>query len=269
MSADFVDVPDGYLYYEQRGTGPDVVFINAGLADLRMWDSTVSWLADVARVTRWDTRDTGLSSEATGPFSEIDDLTAVLDAAAVSRAILVGCSNGGRQALAYAHRHPDRVAHVCVVGGSFGEFPDPSPEELLAREEMKRTFTQIEHVLATEGIRAAITLDVDSWCPALDEPLRRQLIGWEVANSHVLTMEVAHGVELDPPIQTRFAELTTPVSVLVGGRDFQGTQLWAKRLADQAPNATLQVLPEADHFAMLSAPEEFKQFLTRALETSR
>lgn len=27
---DFVDVPGGYLYYEQRGHGPDVVLLNGG-----------------------------------------------------------------------------------------------------------------------------------------------------------------------------------------------------------------------------------------------
>ena len=48
---DFVHVPGGYLYREQRGHGPDVVLLNGGLADLRMWDATVEWLAGRARVT--------------------------------------------------------------------------------------------------------------------------------------------------------------------------------------------------------------------------
>ena len=33
----FVDVPGGYLYYQQQGHGPDVVLINGGNVDLRMW----------------------------------------------------------------------------------------------------------------------------------------------------------------------------------------------------------------------------------------
>ena len=41
---DFVDVPDGYLYYEQHGEGPDVVLVNGGFADLRMWDATADHL---------------------------------------------------------------------------------------------------------------------------------------------------------------------------------------------------------------------------------
>ena len=80
-----------------------------------------------------------------------------------------------------------------------------------------------------------------------------------------MTMEDWHGEELDPPVKHRFAELTTPISVLVGARDFQGTQLWAQRLATEAPNATLELLPDADHMPMLSTPAAFRDFLTRAL----
>lgn len=75
------------------------------------------------------------------------------------------------------------------------------------------------------------------------------------------------GRELDPPVKTRFAEITTPVSVLLGGRDFQGTALWARRLANQAPSATLTVIPDADHFPMLSTPQEFERILREVLQS--
>ncbi|MFF1822787.1 alpha/beta fold hydrolase [Kribbella sp. NPDC058245] len=134
MRGHYVDVPDGYLYYEQHGDGGlDVVLLNGGLADTRMWGPTVAWLAKFARVTTWDYRDNGLSSPSFSPYDEIADLLAVLDAAGISRAVLVGSSDGGRRALAFAHRHPKRVSKVCALAPSFGEFPDPSPvEEALA-----------------------------------------------------------------------------------------------------------------------------------------
>ncbi|WP_460653366.1 alpha/beta fold hydrolase [Kribbella endophytica] len=262
---DFVDVPGGYLYYEQHGEGPDVVLLNGGLADLRMWDSTVEWLAERARVTTWDYRDTGLSAPAYGPYGELDDLTAVLDAAGVSAAVLIGSSEGGRRALGYAHRHPERVTRACVVAGSFADFPDPSPEESAARATMRAHFEQHAKVLAADGIPAAAALDVAAWCPAVDVADRRLLVGLQIANSRVMTMDTYRGTELDPPIKTRFAEVTVPVSILVGERDFQGSQLWARRLAAQAPYAQLVVLPAADHMPMFSAPKAFRQFVESAL----
>ncbi|WP_279580121.1 alpha/beta fold hydrolase [Fodinicola feengrottensis] len=78
-------------------------------------------------------------------------------------------------------------------------------------------------------------------------------------------METAHGMELDPPVKTRFAEIVPPIAVFTGGRDFDGTQLWARRLADQAKEATLLVVPEADHSPIFSVPERFERFLRDAL----
>lgn len=261
----FVEVPDGYLYYRQCGRGPDVVLLNAGLADVRMWDTTVAWLADIARVTTWDYRDTGLSSWSSRSYSEIDDLEAVLDAVGVARATLVGVSDGGRQALAFAHRHPDRVAKVCVVCGSFGEFPDPSARETAARQQMREVFAEVEKHLRSQDVLAASVVDVDAWNPAVNPADRRRLIGWHVANARILMMEHNHGVELDPPVKTRFAEIGIPVAVFAGGRDFEGTQLWARRLADQAPRASLFVAPDADHSPMFSDPEQFGRFLREAV----
>jgi pimeloyl-ACP methyl ester carboxylesterase len=265
----FIDVPDGYLYYEQSGTGPDVVLLNGGLADVRMWDSTVSWLSDSARVTTWDCRDRGLSSTSVAPYSELDDLAAVMDAAGIDRAVLVGVSDGGRQALAFACHRPERVVRVGLVAGSFGEFPDPSVDEEAARVVMRAHFARQAELLAIGDIPAAAANDIAAWCPAVNESDRRLLIGLAIANSRIMTMTEDNARELDPPVKTRFAEIAVPVSVLVGGQDFQGTQLWAARIADQIPQAELTVLPEADHMPMFSAPAAFRQFVSHVLTPNR
>ncbi|GAA3230875.1 alpha/beta fold hydrolase [Dactylosporangium siamense] len=261
----FIDVPGGYLHSRTHGQGPDVVLLNAGASDLRMWESTVAWLGQVARVTTFDYRDMGLSSRATEPYSELDDIEAVLDAAGVDAALLVGVSDGARRALAFAHRHPQRVRRVVAVCGAFGEVPDPSPEESAARQVMLDHFARLEQVKADEGVHAAAALDIGGWGPALGPDDRRLMVGLQVANSYWMLLEESLGYELDPPVKTRFRELTTPISVVVGGHDFEGTRLWAQRLAEQAPDATLSVIAEGDHFPMLSAPEEFSRIVLAAL----
>jgi 3-oxoadipate enol-lactonase len=268
----FADVPDGYLYYQTCGQGQDVVLFNGGTADLRMWDTTTAWLTQIARVTTFDYRDTGLSSPGTAPYSEVEDITAVMDDAGVQSAVLIGCSEGGRRALSFAHQHPERARQVVVVDGAFGDFPDPSPEETAAWQEMLTKFTEIDRVLAAEGVRAAAEADLDAWGPALGCHDRRLLIGLQVANTHRIMLQdflggEYLGRELDPPVKTRFQEITPPISVLLGGRDFKGSALWAQRLANQAPTATLTIIPEADHFPMLSAPQEFERILRELLQS--
>ena len=261
-----MDVPGGFLYYQTRGEGQDVVLLNAGAADLRMWETTVAWLADVARVTTFDYRDTGLSSFGTEPYSEIEDTAAVMDAVGAHSAVLVGISIGARRSLAFAHQYPERVSRVIAVGGSFGEFPDPSPEETAARQEMEDHFAHVASVRASGDQYAGAAADIDGWAPALDSHDRRKMIGLQVANSYWVALEDYLGSELDPPVKTRFSEIATPISVLVGGRDFKGTQLWARRIADQAPHASLTVVPEADHFPMFSAPQQFERIVGDALD---
>ena len=267
----FVDVEDGYLYCEVRGRGRDVVLFNGGTADLHMWRSTVEWLAEIARVTTFDYRDTGLSSAGTRPYSEIDDVAAVLADAGIDAAVLVGNSEGGRRALAFAHQHPRRAGRVVVVNGSFGAFPEPSAGEADAWQEMLDKFTEIDDALVKSGVRAAAEVDTDAWGTALDPYHRRKLIGLQVANTHRVMLQDFlairyFGRQLDPPIKTRLHEIATPITVLIGERDFRGTRLWAQRIADQAPDATLIALPEADHFPMLSAPHQFERILRDVLQ---
>jgi non-heme chloroperoxidase len=255
----FVDVPDGYLHYRQRGQGPDVVLVNGGGVDLRMWDSTVVWLADIARVTTWDCRDTGLSSASDEPYDEIEDLAAVLDAAGVARATLVGVSIGGRQVLAFAHRHPDRVAKACVVGGSFNEFPDPSEQESAAWQTMLVQFAEREKLLRGSGSYAAAAWDADGWSPALSPDDRRRMIGWQVANDRIMYLEEYNGVELDPPVKTRFAEIAVPRRGLLRRPRLRGYPAVGPAIGEPGPpghpvrGPGVRPLPDAVHARALRA----------------
>ncbi|MGA8113161.1 MAG: alpha/beta hydrolase [Actinocatenispora sp.] len=265
MIGQFVDVPGGFLHYQTHGQGQDVVLLNPGSADLRFWETTLPWLAEIARVTTFDYRDTGLSSPGTESYSEIEDIAAVMSAAGVHSAVLVGPSDGARRALAFARRHPHRVSRVVAAGGSFGDFPDPSPAETAARRTLLDHFARREQARASGGAYAEAAVDVDGWTPALDSYHRRKMIGLAVANDYLITLDKYLGCELDPPIKTRFAEISTPISVLVGGHDFEATRLWAQRLVNQAPDASLTLLAEADHFPMLSTPHQFERFLRETL----
>jgi non-heme chloroperoxidase len=131
---------------------------------------------------------------------------------------------------------------------------------------MRAHFAQQAEILATGDIPAAAANDVAAWCPAVNESDCRLLIGLAIANSRIMTMTEDNARELDPPVKTRFAEIAVPVSVLVGAQDFEGTQLWASRIANQVPHADLSLIPEADHMPMFSAPNAFHTFVIGCLQ---
>lgn len=80
------------------------------------------WLAELARhhtYIRYDQRGCGLSDREVSDLSLdawVGDLEAVVDSLKLRRFPLIGMSQGGAVAVAYALRHPERVSHLVLVG---------------------------------------------------------------------------------------------------------------------------------------------------------
>jgi pimeloyl-ACP methyl ester carboxylesterase/DNA-binding winged helix-turn-helix (wHTH) protein len=117
------------LAYAISGGGPPLVKAANWLSHLGYdWESPVwrHWLAELSdrfRLVRYDERGCGLSDWDVKRFSFedwVDDLEAVVDAAGLDRFPLLGISQGGPVAIAYAVRHPERVTHL-VLFGSFAQ----------------------------------------------------------------------------------------------------------------------------------------------------
>ncbi|QHE86994.1 alpha/beta fold hydrolase [Hydrogenophaga sp. BPS33] len=80
------------------------------------------WLTELARdhqYIRYDQRGCGLSDSTVADFSLdawVGDLEAVVDSLGLRRFALIGMSQGGAVAIAYAVRHPERVSHLVLHG---------------------------------------------------------------------------------------------------------------------------------------------------------
>lgn len=71
------------------------------------------------RLLRYDGRGLGLSQRDIPPLSFeqiVQDLETVVDRAGFERFALIGLSQGGASAIAYASRHPERVSHLILYG---------------------------------------------------------------------------------------------------------------------------------------------------------
>lgn len=119
--------PDGTcVAYALAGAGPPLVKAANWLTNLEQeWGSPIwsHWLHELARdhrLIRYDERGCGLSDWDVPEFSFdawVDDLELVIDAAGVDEPFtLLGLSQGGAVAIAYAVRHPERVARLVLVG---------------------------------------------------------------------------------------------------------------------------------------------------------
>jgi len=122
----FCTASDGVrLAYATMGNGPPLVKVANWLSHLDYdWESPVwrHWLVELSRrftLVRYDERGCGLSDWDLPQFSFeewVDDLESVVDAVGLDRFPLLGISQGGPVAIAYAVRHPERVSHLVVFG---------------------------------------------------------------------------------------------------------------------------------------------------------
>jgi pimeloyl-ACP methyl ester carboxylesterase len=122
----FCTAPDGVrLAYAIHGKGPPLVKAANWLTHLEFdWESPVwrHWLEGLGKghtLVRYDERGCGLSDWEVEDLSLeawLSDLETVVDAAGLDRFALLGVSQGGAIALAYAVRHPERVTHLVLYG---------------------------------------------------------------------------------------------------------------------------------------------------------
>lgn len=122
----FVTSADGTrIAVASIGTGPPLVRAAHWLSHVEYdLESPVwrPWLAELSRghrYVRYDQRGSGLSDRQVTTQSLdawVGDLEAVVDALALERFALLGMSQGGAVAIAYATRHPERVSHLVFVG---------------------------------------------------------------------------------------------------------------------------------------------------------
>ena len=122
----FCTTGDGVrIAYATTGKGPPLVKVASWMNHLEFdWESPVwrHWITELARdhcYVRYDERGCGLSDWTVADLSFeawVRDLETVADAAGVERFPLLGVSQGGPIAIAYAVRHPERVSHLILYG---------------------------------------------------------------------------------------------------------------------------------------------------------
>jgi class 3 adenylate cyclase len=141
LSASFVTTTDGVrIAWSELGTGLPLVLVRGWITHLELtWAEPafrefVTHLATHHRVVRFDTRGSGLSDrEITYPGLDdlVLDVEAVIDALELDvsdRVVLWGSTFGGPIAIAYAARHPERVARM-VLDGTYANGREAWPPE--------------------------------------------------------------------------------------------------------------------------------------------
>lgn len=257
-----VRVPHGRLTVETTGGGGagTVALVHAGVADRRSWDGVVPALAERYRVIRHDMRGFGDSPPPTAPYSDAEDLTAVLDAVGVARAAVVGNSYGGRVALEFAGLHRERTAALALLAA-----PLPGHDWSPAT----RAYAEAEETALERGdLDQALSLNLDMW-------VRGPLRSWDaVLRGHAATVReamrtaLAHqhltdrfGRSALPELLDGLGAWELPTLVAHAAFDLPDFRTVAERLAATIPGASPHAVADAGHLIPLEQPAATAELL--------
>jgi DNA-binding SARP family transcriptional activator/pimeloyl-ACP methyl ester carboxylesterase len=204
-------------------------------------------LGSLGRLIRFDKRGTGLSDRPRGlPDIEtrMDDVRAVMEAAAAERPVVFGYSEGGPMSILFAATYPERV-RALVLYGSYAKRTRSDDYPWAATLEQRAAYAeQIEREWAWEA-------DMQRMCPSADEAMARW---WGVRARAAASPGAARAlIEMNSLIDVRHALPSVHVPTLVlHRRDDNDVAVEESRyIAERIPGARFVELEGTDHFVAI------------------
>lgn len=270
ISCDYIRVGTGTeperIYYESVGEGKTLVFIHAGFLDRRMWEDQIDFFTERGyRVVRYDVRGFGKSDLPRTEYSDFGDLKMLFDKLSISKATLIGISNGGRIALDFAVEYPDMVEALVLGNSGVSGYKSTGDEEDALWTDVHETFGLIDRMVKDGKFRDAVKLNADIWGTALSDDKKERLLEIAIDNYHSLKPSTGKMKYPHPPSFGRLGKINVPVLILVGKDDLQGSKLSSERIHSMIKNSKLVTIENAGHILNMSQPGEFNEVVSRFL----
>ena len=265
-------VVDGVRFHVVRsGSGPAVVLLHGFTGSTETWSDLQSTLCDRYTTIAVDSTGHGKSDAPADPRRYslnqfADDLRDILDSLAIPRAAILGYSMGGRAALRFVIRHPDRVAGLILESTSPG-IADPRELDGRIASDM-----ELADFIEREGILAF----VDRWERL---PLWSSLVGSDVSILNRLRAQrltnradgLANslrgaGSAAGPATIEDLPAIRTPVRIIAGELDTKYVEL-GTLMQTSIPGAELDIVHGAGHMTHLERSKQFGAVVENALKS--
>ena len=268
----YIETPDGVpLYYNERGEGDPIVFINGWTIDADYWwQKNVDALADNHHVITYDPRGHGLSGKTDNSHTIPDyaeDLEFLVNSLDLEDMTLVGWSMGGAIIQTYLERFgDDRVRAIGFLeqlpyyytdnDWEFGVFSEESLEELVGGLEANRAaagrafFEELFAEPPSEG--------------HLSEIYAHTMLTPTPVATTILTDLVSRD------LRSQLSEIKVPTLLLYAEQDAPGLGEW---MHEQMPDSELVMFTESVYCPFWEEPEKFNTelaaFVSRVADRER
>jgi 3-oxoadipate enol-lactonase len=241
------------IAYETLGEGPPLLLVQGLGYGGRGWGPARELLAEDFLVVSYDPRGFGASDVPPGPYTTAQlaaDAAAVLEAAGLERAHVVGASLGGMAAQELALARPrlvERLVLACTTPGGLRAFPMPERTVRLMLEAptlppAAALLAYVENALGDGGPDELVQRIVSYRTANPPDPA-----GWQAQAMAGATHD-AHG---------RLGAISAPTLVVHGTEDAVVDARNAGLLAAAIPGARTELLAGCGHLFFWEQPERF------------
>jgi pimeloyl-ACP methyl ester carboxylesterase len=221
------------IHYAIYGQGSPVIFLHGGLANTDYWGNQVVPVAAHHTVILMDSRGHGRSTRDGKPYGYdlmADDVTALMDNLKITKADIVGWSDGGILGIDLALRHKERVGKV------FAFAANTVTSGVIDGVEKNPTFAAyIERAGSEYAAHSATPKEYDSFVEQISKMWAEQP-NWSDA---------------------QLKAIDTPILIVDGDHDEAIKREHTEYIAATIPHAGLLILPNTSHFAFLQDPRQF------------
>jgi 3-oxoadipate enol-lactonase len=251
----FVSVEGGRVWYQTCGSGPkSMVLIHDGSLHSATWDDVWPLFCKDFHVVRYDRRGYGRSPAATQPYSRTDDVLAVMRAAGMAHAVMVGASAGGGIAVDFTLAHAKAVDRLVLVG--------PSISGLRYSQYFIGRVMEYVRQLQQGDIEGAVR---ENW---LFAPGHDAVLGRAVALMKANPQNLTHGdmARLAPSAKPLLSSIQAPTLVLIGDHDVADNEGEAEVAEALIPHAYRIVVPDTGHLMFMEHPELFARLVEQFVD---
>lgn len=240
-------VEGGQVSWEQ--CSPDkpskIVLLHDGVLGAAGFDEIWAGLCRRHHVVRYDRRGYGASPKADGKYAPVGDVAAVMQAAGMTQAVLVGASAGGGVAVDFALARADAVRGLYLIGPSvegarYSEHWSSRDGFFISRA-LLRDFTGLSKEPHLFGPKS--------------DAARARFAAILKASPGNLTAGMS-ATPATPAAWSRLGELRTPFLVSVGEHDMPDLHAQAGALAALIPGARRTVIPGTGHYLYMEQPAD-------------
>lgn len=212
-----------------------MLLIHGGLGHADIWASQVATLAKTHKVIVADSCGHGRSTRTEQPYGYdlmASDYLALLDYLKIDKTALVGWSDGGIIGIDIALHHPERLT---------------------------RLFAQAANV-TTDGVDPGVMTN-KTFAAYIERSGRDYKKMSKTPDQYdAFVAQISHMWESEPAwTKEQLGKITTPTAIVAGDHDEAIKREHTEYMASVIPGAKLIILPDASHFAMLQAPDEYSK----------